>query len=268
MSIHLDINGRYASSAKTISDERKWKVSMRFPKRAKEEDDRPAYKRIKEHIENLVRSGRLKVGDAIPPESALTEQFKVSRMTANRALRELTDEGVLVRVQGSGTFVAQQKYQSTLVVILGITEEIISRGHVHRCEKILLKTIKADAKLAAEFELKPGAELFHSVLLHLENDVPIQIEDRFVNPAMAPDYLNLDFSKTTANEYLMQVAPLYGVNYVIDARNPPRDIAERLHVNEHQPCLVLYRKTFSRKKVASIVTLWHPANRYQFRGGF
>jgi len=141
MSIHLDINGKYASSAKTISDERKWKVSMRFPKRAKEEDDRPAYKRIKEHIENLIRSGRLKVGDAIPPESALTEQFKVSRMTANRALRELTDEGVLVRVQGSGTFVAQQKYQSTLVVILGITEEIMSRGHVHRCEKILLKTI-------------------------------------------------------------------------------------------------------------------------------
>ena len=81
---------------------------MRFPKRAKEEDDRPAYKRIKEHIENLIRSGRLKVGDAIPPESALTEQFKVSRMTANRALRELTDEGVLVRVQGSGTFVAQR----------------------------------------------------------------------------------------------------------------------------------------------------------------
>jgi GntR family histidine utilization transcriptional repressor len=241
---------------------------MRFPKRANEEDDRPAYKRIKEHIEDEIRSGRLKDGDAIPPESALTVQFKVSRMTANRALRELTDEGFLVRVQGSGTFVAQQKYQSTLVVILSIAEEIMSRGHIHSCETIQVNKIEADSKLAAEFELKPGAGLFHSVLLHCENDVPVQVEDRFVNPAMAPDYLSLDFSKTTANEYLMQVAPLYGVNYVIDARIPPPDIAHKLHVNEQQPCLVLYRKTFSRKKVASVVTLWHPANRYQFRGGF
>ena len=240
---------------------------MRFPKRVKE-GERPAYKRIKEHVENLIRSGRLKDGDAIPPESALADQFKVSRMTANRALRELTDEQILIRVQGSGTFVAQQKYQSTLVVILGIAEEILSRGHVHRCKKIHVNKIKADSELAAEFELKSGAELFHSVLLHFENDVPIQVEDRFVNPAMAPDYLSLDFSKTTANEYLMQVAPLYGVNYVIEARIPPPDIAQRLHVIEQQPCLVLYRKTFSRQKVASVVTLWHPANRYQFRGGF
>ena len=81
---------------------------MRFPKRVKE-GERPAYKRIKEHVENLIRSGRLKDGDAIPPESALADQFKVSRMTANRALRELTDEQILIRVQGSGTFVAQQK---------------------------------------------------------------------------------------------------------------------------------------------------------------
>lgn len=241
---------------------------MRFPKRATREHEAPAYKRIKEHIEDLIRDGRLKDGDAIPPESALTEQFKVSRMTANRALRELTDEGVLVRVQGSGTFVAQQKYQSTLVVILGIAEEILSRGHAHRCEKIRIETVKADAKLAAEFQLKPGAELFHSVLLHFEDDVPIQIEDRYVNPALAPDYLDLDFATTTANEYLMRVAPLYGVNYVVDARSPPPDIANKLLVDKLQPCLVLYRQTFSRKKVTSVVTLWHPANRYQFRGGF
>ena len=231
-------------------------------------DDRPAYRRIKEHIENLIRNGRLKDGDAISSESALATQFGVSRMTANRAVRELTDEGALVRVQGSGTFVAQQKYQSTLVVILGIAEEVRSRGHIHRCDTIAVKKVKASAKLAEEFELNTGAELFHSVLLHYENDVPIQVEDRFVNPMIAPDYLDLDFSTTTANEYLMRVAPLYSVNYVIDARTPPADIAEGLQVDARQPCLVLYRKTFSRKKVASIVTLWHPANRYQFRGGF
>lgn len=228
----------------------------------------PAFKRIKAHVLAQIHGGHWKEGDAIPSEQALATEFGVSRMTANRALRELTDDQILVRVQGSGTFVAQQKYQSTLVVIHGIAEEIHSRGHAHRSELHLLERVKASNALAVEFELGVGRELFRSVVLHFEDETPIQIEDRYVNPALAPDYLQLDFSKTTANEYLMRVAPLYGVRYQIEARMPSSDIATKLHIDEHQPCLVLQRKTLSRRQVASFATLWHAANRFQFTGGF
>jgi GntR family histidine utilization transcriptional repressor len=37
--------------------------------------------------------------------------------------------------------------------------------------------------------------VFHSVMVHLENGVPIQYEDRYVNPQAAPDYLATDFTR-------------------------------------------------------------------------
>ena len=231
-------------------------------------EQEPAFKRIKRHILERIHAGQWKEGEAIPGEQALAAEFGVSRMTANRALRELTGEQVLVRVQGSGTFVAQQKYQSTLVEIRSIAQEIAARGHAHRCELHRLERVKATDGLAAQFGLREGSPLFHSVVVHFENEVPIQVEDRCVNPVLAPDYMQLDFAATTANEYLMRVAPLQGVRYRIEALMPPPDIADMLRIDAHQPCLVLRRQTLSMGQVASTATLWHPANRYQFAGGF
>lgn len=236
---------------------------------AEEEDAaRPAFERIKAHVLRQIRAGVWKEGDAIPSEQALATEFGVARMTANRALRELSDERLVVRVRGSGTYVAQQKFQSTLVEIHSIAEEVRARGHVHRSELQRLERIKAGEGLAADFELAAGKPLFHSVVAHFEDESPIQVEDRFVNPALAPEYMQLDFSRTTANEYLMRVAPLAGVRYCIEARMPPPEVAAMLHVQEGQPCLVLRRTTFSHGQVASVATLWHPGDRYQFTGGF
>ena len=233
-----------------------------------EGDERPAFKRIKAHVLSQIQAGIWKEGDAIPSEQALAREFGVARMTANRALRELSDDRILVRVQGSGTFVAQQKFQSTLVEIHSIAEEVQARGHTHRSELQRLERSKATDALAVEFELGAGKALFHSVVVHFENELPIQVEDRFVNPALAADYMQLDFSRTTANEYLMRVAPLSGVRYCIEAQMPTPDIAAMLHIDTGQPCLVLRRKTLSCGQVASVAMLWHPANRYQFTGGF
>ncbi|WP_119156502.1 histidine utilization repressor [Caldimonas tepidiphila] len=227
-----------------------------------------AYRRIKEHILARIRAGNWKEGDAIPSEQALAAEFGVSRMTANRALRELSDEQVLVRVQGSGTFVAPPKSASTLLEIRSIAEEIAARGHRHRAELQRLERVRAGGALAAQFGLAAGAPLFHSVVVHYENELPIQVEDRHVNPALAPDYLGLDFGRTTANEHLMRVAPLEGVHFRIEARLPPPEVAAMLHIDARQPCLVLSRRTRSRGQVASVATLWHPADRYQFTGGF
>lgn len=228
----------------------------------------PLFQRIKDHLLAEIHAGKWREGDVIPSEPELAEQFRVSRMTVNRAVRELTTEQILTRVQGSGTYVAQRKYQSTLVEIKSIAEEVRARGHVHRSELYLLERSKATDVLAAEFAVPAGQLLFHSVIVHFENDIPIQVEDRWVNSAVAPDYIHQDFSILTPNEYLMAEAPLQGVNYSIEALAAPRDIAEMLHLQPREACLVLHRKTLSKGSVASVATMWHPGSRYQFAGGF
>lgn len=231
-------------------------------------DTRPAFQRIKAHVLDRIHAGVWKEGDAIPAEEALAREFGVSRMTVNRAIRELSDEQIVERVQGSGTFVAQQKYQATLVEIRNIADEVAARGHAHRSELQLLERAKAGETLARRFGLKAGEPLFHSVVVHFENGLPIQVEDRHVNPKVAPDYLRQDFTTQTPNAYLMRVAPLQGVSFEIEACVPPRAVGELLHMPPGEPCLVLHRQTHSMGQVASVAAMWHPASRYRFTGRF
>ena len=228
----------------------------------------PSFQQIKDHILRRIHDGEWKEGDQISTEAVLGRQFGVARMTVNRALRELASEQSVNRIQGLGTFVAQQKYQSTLVAIRSIADEVRGRGHRHACAVALLEGIRAPAALARQFDARRGIRLFHSVLVHHENEIQIQLEDRWVNAALAPDYLSQDFAHTTPNEYLMRVAPLQGVSYRIEAKLPPAEIRKRLAMPAGEPCLVLYRTTRSLGMVASVATMWHPASRYQFTGAF
>jgi GntR family histidine utilization transcriptional repressor len=228
----------------------------------------PSFQQIKNHILQRIHAGEWKEGDQIPTEAALGRQFGVARMTVNRALRELAAGQIVSRIQGLGTFVAQQKYQSTLVAIRSIADEVRARGDSHACVVTLLESVKAPAALARRFEAHRGLRLFHSILVHYENGEQIQLEDRWVNAALAPDYLRQDFAHSTPNEYLMRVAPLQGVSYRIEAKLPPAEIRKHLGMPAGEPCLVLYRTTRSMGTVASVATMWHPSSRYQLTGSF
>jgi len=224
------------------------------------------FQQIKDYLIGEIASGRWKDGDLVPSEQALVRQFGVARMTVNRAVRELTAEQVLVRRQGSGTYVAPQKYQATLVEIRNIADEIRARGKLHTSRVVLLRAEAADETLAAEFGLEPGDLLFHSLIVHCENEVPIQLEDRWVNPACAPAYLEQDFASITPNEHLTAVAPLQGATYAIEAQAAPSEAAHLLGVKPGLACLVLLRCTTSAGRVASRATMWHPGHLARFTG--
>lgn len=228
----------------------------------------PAFQAIKTHVLAKIHDGVWREGEAIPGEEALAREFGVSRMTVNRAIRELSVEQIVERIQGSGTYVAQQKYQSTLVEIRNIADEIAARGHRHRSELHRLERLKAGETLSRRMGLQVDQVLFHSLVVHFENEQPIQVEDRHVNPKVAPDYLAQDFSSQTPNAYLMRVAPLQGVHFEIEACLPPSHIREMLHMPDSEPCLVLHRQTQSMGQVASVAVMWHPASRYRFTGHF
>ena len=230
------------------------------------QDNSPIFQRIKDYLLAEIGAGRWKEGELIPSEQALVRQFGVARMTVNRAVRELTAQQVLTRRQGAGTYVARQKYQATLLEIRNIADEVRARGQVHRSSLRLLECCSATNLLARQFALAPQQSLFHSHIVHFENGVPIQVEDRWVNPACAPDYMSQDFAAITPNEYLMAAAPLQGATYSIEALAPPRAIADMLAIDIKQACLVLRRQTRSAGMVASIATMWHPGHRYQFGG--
>src|SRR3984957_2592263 len=125
----------------------------------------PLYLQVKQHILDNIGSGKWGTSTRVPSENDIVKSFGVSRMTANRALRELRDEGVLVRIAGVGSFVADQHAHAHPLEIRSIADEIRRRGHVHRAEIISLERIRAIAELAEDFGFAPRSELFFSLLL-------------------------------------------------------------------------------------------------------
>ncbi len=230
--------------------------------------DVPAYEQVKAHIRQRIASGEWRPGDPVPSEAALMAQFSISRMTANRALRELAAEGLVNRVQGSGTRVAQLHRISSRLTIRDIHEEVVERGHVHTTRVLLLAKEKAGDELALSLGVPAGAVVFHSVLIHMENAVPIQYEDRYVNPAAAPDYIHTDFTQVSPTLHLLQHAPLTEASYSIEACLPTADEARELAIKRSEPCLVMMRRTVSGANVASVARLLYPASRYSFAGEF
>jgi len=238
-----------------------------LPKPARAFLQGPPYAQVKEYVLKQIQSGAWLEGEMIPSEHQLAEQFGLSRMTVNRALRELTADQILHRVQGTGTFVALRKYESTVVEIRSLAQDIAERGHAHRAAVVVHRKERPADTVHGLFERK-HASLFHSVLVHYENGTPIQVEDRFVNPELFPQYLDQDFTQLTPNEYLTRVAPIERVEFRIEALMPDSENATRLAMAPGEPCLVLNRRTWSFGQVASATALWHPGSRYRFSGSF
>ena len=228
----------------------------------------PPYQSIKAYILARIHAGEWVEGVQVPSEKELARKFDVARMTVNRALRELTAEQILTRAQGSRTFVARSKYESTLVTIRNISDEVVARGHRHHTTMLHIGASIADAALADEMRVSTGSPVFHSRVLHLENDEPVQLEEGWVDPAVAPEYGLQDFANTTPSQYLVRVAPLQRVEYRIEAATPGADARALLAMVESEPCIVLHRRTWSNGLVASISILWHPGYRFRFSGNF
>lgn len=228
----------------------------------------PAYEQVKAFIKTRISAGTWKPGDPVPSEAALMAQFGISRMTVNRALRELAAEGMVTRVQGSGTRVAELHRISSRLTIRDIHEEVAERGHVHTTRVLKVEAEKASADLAKSLGLRTGARVFHTLLVHLENGIPIQYEDRYVNPAAAPDFLETDFTRTTPTHHLLLHAPLTEASYSIEACLPTAEEAKELGIRRAEPCLAMMRRTVSGAHVASVARLIYPGTRYSFAGQF
>jgi GntR family transcriptional regulator, histidine utilization repressor len=221
------------------------------------------YLQVKDFILERIAGGTLRAGERVPSENELVRELTVSRMTANRALRELAADGVLVRVAGVGTFVAEQRVHAHPLEVRNIADEIRARGHEYRVKVLALEPVSASRELAERCGVKPGAQLDYSLLTHFEDAAPLQVEERYVNPQVAPGYLRNDFSRTTPHEFLIRVAPLQRAEHIVRALVPERRIRRLLRLEAGEACLLIMRRTFSHGRIASVADLYHPGSRYE-----
>lgn len=227
----------------------------------------PAYLAIKNAILTKIHAGDWGVGTAIPTEMALTHEFGVSRMTVNRALKELTDEKVLERRQGSGTFVAQQKFNHTFVEIRNIAHDILAHNQSYHAQVLTKAVIGHDElPLSAQAVFCQDQTLFQVDIVHFGDGTPLQFERRFVDLDIIPAFEHQDFHKVNTSDYLISQVPLVRGRYFIEAKPCPIDIAHALSCKTDAPALLLSRYTYSGDKVVTFVQMWHDGENFVFNG--
>ena len=229
---------------------------------------RAPFQQIKNYVVQRIASGEWAPDKRIPSENEFVKSFSVSRGTVHRAFRELASESYLVRIQGIGTFVAIRKQHSALLEIKPISDEIAERGETHSAKIHLLTQEMATSELAVAFDRSVGSLLFRSIIIHLSNGYPLQLDDRYVNPSFAPGYMDQDFTAITPSQYLFQLGPLAEAEHIIEAILPDKQTQDLLEIEATEPCLVINRRTWSNNLVVSKAKLVHPGSRFQMGARF
>ena len=222
----------------------------------------PLYQQIKTTIQSKIRNGDWNAGQKLPSENELVDALGVSRMTINRALRELTQDGLINRVHGIGSFVADAPRHASLIELKDIAIEIEQSGKHHSSRVLSLSRATASAEIALQMQVETDKALYFLNAIHSQDDIPIQLESRYVNPDLMPEFLQQDFNLATSTSYLLKQFRPDEMEHIVRAVMPDAQARKVLSIEPGEPCLQLSRRTWKKNQVVTYVTMTYPSSRY------
>ncbi len=222
----------------------------------------PLYQQIKNTIQRKIKNGDWSAGKKLPSENELVDALGVSRMTIHRALRELTQAGLINRVHGIGSFVAEVPRHASLIELKDIAVEIEKSGKRHASEVLSFASEAANPKIAIQMQVPVGKTLYYLNAVHTQDTIQIQLEARYVDPGLMPDFLNQDFRRITSTSYLLKQFQPDEMEHIVRAVMPDTQARKTLLIERSEPCLQLSRRTWKKGQVVTYVTLTYPSSRY------
>jgi GntR family histidine utilization transcriptional repressor len=226
----------------------------------------PIYEQVKNRIIAGIRSGEWGVGERLPSELQMVRELGISKMTVNRAYRELAAQGLIIRVPAKGSFVANPRNKALLFELRDLADDIRAQGGRYGCRIVTLERTVVPREIA-DYDLREMSEVFHSVIIHERDGVPMQIEERWVNPAVFPEYGSTDFREVSPFRYLSRV-PVSEMEHEITAVLPTPVEQALLSIPANEPCLKLTRRTWANRQYLARSHMVSPGSRYAIRNQF
>ncbi len=162
----------------------------------------PLYVQIAESLSDRIESGELKPGERLPPERELSETLKVNRMTLRQALHNLETQGLLVRRQGDGTYVAESKIERQAGKLVPFTRGMQKRGYAPGAKVLTFEQRSAESAIAKELGLRLSAPVYFVRRVRLIKHEPVMLENFYLSVARFPDLDQFDLAKRSVYELL------------------------------------------------------------------
>ncbi|HCM9318928.1 TPA: GntR family transcriptional regulator [Enterobacter roggenkampii] len=169
--------------------------------------NKPMYRQIADALREKISAGELKPGDALPTESSLQEAFNVSRVTVRQALKLLTEEQIVESIQGSGTYVKEERVNYNIYQLTGFYEKLADRNVDTHSEVSIFEVLKADAKLAEKLNLSHDDKVWHVKRVRFIKQKPVNLEETWMPLALFPD-LTWEVMENSKYHYVEQIKKL------------------------------------------------------------
>jgi GntR family transcriptional regulator len=155
----------------------------------------PVYLQLNRALRELILNGQISVGDRFPTERQVSNDFGVSRPTANKAISSLVAEGILESRRGMGTFVRARPLEYDLRSLVSFTGKALAAGKTPLTRLLEWKTLKADQADPKAFEclqLPERGNVYFMERLRLADELPVILERRYVVAKHCPDLAEPD----------------------------------------------------------------------------
>ncbi|HAS0882906.1 TPA: GntR family transcriptional regulator [Enterobacter roggenkampii] len=169
--------------------------------------NKPMYRQIADALREKISAGELNPGDALPTESSLQEAFNVSRVTVRQALKLLTEEQIVESIQGSGTYVKEERVNYDIYQLTGFYEKLADRNVDTHSEVSIFEVLKADAKLAEKLNLSHDDKVWHVKRVRFIKQKPVNLEETWMPLALFPD-LTWEVMENSKYHYVEQIKKL------------------------------------------------------------
>lgn len=225
----------------------------------------PLYHQLYQILRSKIVQQDWKPGDVIPPESEMVDRYQVSRTTVRQVLDLLTNEGLIYRQQGRGTFVAHPTVEQTLVRIVNFTEDMRMRGCEPSSKVLFSGLIPASPEIATKLHIDAGEELACLERLRLADGEPMGLDESYLIHRYCPGILTGDYVTNSLREVLAQK---YGVRWThakqaIRAVLATHEQAEVLGVAPKSAALLVERVSYSQQNVpVEFLRTYYRADRY------
>ncbi|WP_298837943.1 GntR family transcriptional regulator [uncultured Roseobacter sp.] len=223
-----------------------------------------SWQSVEQEVRRRIQTREWAPGELIPNEADLALEFGCARATVNRALRRIADSGLIDRRRKAGTRVALQPVARATLDIPVIRREIEDRGMTY--SYLLLSRTEAvpPHAVSATMQLPAHDAQLHVVALHLGNETPYALEDRWISLAAVPAARQERFESVSSNEWLLANAPWSHGQITFAATQAGREDAARLACDPGQAMFVIDRLTWNNNAAITRVRLKYPPG-YQLR---
>jgi GntR family histidine utilization transcriptional repressor len=220
----------------------------------------PLYQIVINLVSELIETGFWRENDRLPSESLLVKELGVSKMTVGRALRQLAADGWVTAYRGRGTFVSSRRTRLWKCALLDVRKEIIGRGNRHEAVVPFHGPVAASGEISDVLQKPMGFSVFHSLVVHKEDGIPVQLEQLNIHPDFAEHFLDINLGQTSLIEYLASLRRVAIITQSIEATSAARWEWRLLELDENEPCLKVRTLVLSTGRPIALVTILYPGS--------